>query len=180
MLSEPYKYALFEWRQSIIPVKFYRNRQKWNLSVELCCESEDCHILLCDVLMLDLLNSKSYRCSDFSIQGQSWLKIVGDYRSFHRPYFVHYSVHIWHINVNWLYTRFNIDKMWPLMFLGEMLLFSWTNSLEAVQVHSVSYVLSMLASCRSYLDQTGAILHQLPFGNILLRKPLILNTQRHL
>lgn len=130
--------------------------------------------------MLDLPNSKKYRCSDFSIQGQSWLKIAGDYRSFHRPYLVHYSVHIWHINVNWLYTRFNIDKMWPLMFLGEMLLFSWTHSLETVQVHTVSYVLSMFASCRTYLDQTVAILHQLPFGNILLMKPLILNAQKHL
>lgn len=29
------------------------------MSVELHCESEDCHILLCDVLMLDLLTAKT-------------------------------------------------------------------------------------------------------------------------
>lgn len=52
------------------------------------------------------------------------------------------------------------------MFLGEMLLFSCTNSIETVQVHAVSCVLSIFARSRTDPDKIVTMLHQFPLGNV--------------
>lgn len=41
----------------------------------------------------------------------------------------------------------------------------------------MSYVLPMLARCRTELDRTAAMLHQLPSGSVSLIEHLTLNAQ---